>query len=333
MQLPAVTIARSSSRNSTIRAGVELLRSYRRLANLPPMDKVQPQSDVTQVICGVLRQRLDHWRKFIDLIAMEHRNAPAFIYRGQARDWPLLSSLDRLETQAGNKRDFTRQPSEQFDCPVASREQHLQAFKDAARGRFPAELRGESDDEWWALARHHGLATPVLDWTVYPFMALYFAFEESHVLFGGNLIAPQTRFVYRASWHLIQDLGAAPGDSPRVFIPRLTGSHRVVAQGAVCVAMPCAKWPDHTDLESYVRKRYADENGPARTRRSRAVLEVIEIPSLEREDCLKLLNKMGINRMTMYPDLDGAAAFVNSLWELDFDTAFGAISLKADNTR
>lgn len=52
-----------------------------------------------------------------------------------------------------------------------------------------------------------------------------------------------------------------------------------------------------------------------------------------RDDCLKLLNKMGINRMTMFPDLDGSAAFVNALWELDFDTAFGAISLKTGSTR
>lgn len=311
----------------------ESLRSCKSLANLLTMPNLQPQGDEPQVVSGVLRRRLENWRKFVDLVADEHRNAPAFIYRGQAHDWPLLSSLDRLETKAGKKRDFTRQPAGRFDCPAASREQHLQAFKDAARGRIPSELHGESDEEWWALARHHGLATPVLDWTVYPFMALYFAFEESHVLFADNLIAPETRFVYRASWHLIQDSGAAPGDSPRVFIPRLAGSRRVVAQGAVCVVMPCATWPEHTDLESYVQRRYADENGPACSRRGRAVLEVIEIPSMGRDDCLKLLNKMGINRMTMFPDLDGSAAFVNALWELDFDTAFGAISLKTGSTR
>jgi hypothetical protein len=32
---------------------------------------------------------------------------------------------------------------------------------------------------------------------------------------------------------------------------------------------------------------------------------------------------MNINRMSLFSDLDGAARYVNSLWEIDFDTALG----------
>ena len=34
---------------------------------------------------------------------------------------------------------------------------------------------------------------------------------------------------------------------------------------------------------------------------------------------------MNINRMSLFADLDGAARYINSLWELDFDTALGAL--------
>ncbi len=39
-----------------------------------------------------------------------------------------------------------------------------------------------------------------------------------------------------------------------------------------------------------------------------------------------MLNKMSINRRSLFPDLDGVGRYINSLWELGFDTLLGRIS-------
>ncbi|HRT50389.1 MAG TPA: hypothetical protein P5279_07850, partial [Anaerohalosphaeraceae bacterium] len=37
------------------------------------------------------------------------------------------------------------------------------------------------------------------------------------------------------------------------------------------------------------------------------------------------LDHMNINRASLFPDLDGAARYVNDLWEVNFDKAIGYI--------
>jgi hypothetical protein len=80
--------------------------------------------------------------------------------------------------------------------------------------------------------------------------------------------------------------------------------------------------PGGTDLESWIREHFPDETDEL-PHQARAVLERIVIANRDRLDCLKFLNKMNINRMSLFPDLDGAARYTNALWELDFDTSLG----------
>jgi len=287
-----------------------------------------------EISSGVRRHRLSSWREFIDVLIEQHADSPAFLYRGQAHDWPLLATIDRLEQQFPTRSVTMAWPcarEHQFDGPPVLRDGHLQAFKDASRGRVSEAMLRANDDEWWSLARHHGLATPILDWNIYPLVALYFAFEDAQIEVGKSVVEPESRFIYRVSRHLLKKPGTdGPGegsasnlaDAPRVFLPSVAGSARIVAQGAVCVFMPQAPWLSHLDLEAYVRATHPNETTD-QTPLPRCILEIIEIASVGRKECLKFLNKAGINRMSMYPDLDGSARYINAMWELGFDTALG----------
>ena len=199
---------------------------------------------------------------------------------------------------------------------------HLEAFKEAVRGKRGANPQDMTENEWWALAQHHGLATPLLDWTYSPFVALYFAFEEAGYIDWKTrqFSEPEMRAVCVVPFHLVAGNRSEEHPAPTVFSPRRELGHRLSSQAGVFLRMPPG-----TDLESSVQARFPDETTSNTNWHARAILTRIIIPSKGREDCLKFLNKMNINRMSLFPDLDGASQYINRLWELDFDTALGQL--------
>jgi hypothetical protein len=171
------------------------------------------------------------------------------------------------------------------------------------------------DDECWALAQHHGLATPMLDWTLSPFVALFFAFEQPADV--------PNRIVLAVSTSVIDEKDTEGDRAPRPFLPNSAASYRLLAQAGLFLRMPAK-----TELESYVRSHFAEES-TSTSLHARDVLIRIQIKNEGRMDCLKMLNKMNINRMSLFPDPDGAAAYINALWETNFDTSLGYI--RGDN--
>ncbi|HBG78894.1 MAG TPA: hypothetical protein DDW84_08685 [Phycisphaerales bacterium] len=281
--------------------------------------------DVKMIKNGFLEHRLGSWKEFSDLIENKEFSWPTLIYRGQANaDWKVESTLDRLERLFPTTTYSVDGKSERFDRPPVWRELQLQRFKELCRGRLGTNPPLEKDeDEWWALAQHHGLATPMLDWTYSPFVALFFAFENEKFACGDKWSEPKERAVFALCYHLIDDNAKENEETPKPFSPRSYASYRLINQGGLFLKMPTGK-----DIATYVSSHFTEDTyseEPTGNRHARPILQKIIIPNKERKECLWFLNKMNINRASLFPDIDGAAKHTNNLWEIDFDSAIGNI--------
>lgn len=235
---------------------------------------------------------LQHWSYFDDYITEKMIDRRQFIWRGQASAaWLLESTLDRLLKRREMLQDRN------------VRDAHLQRFKLAARGRRGANPSlFKSDNDWWALGQHFGLATPLLDWTTSPYVAAYFAFvaedcdgAERRAVFGVS------RNAIRVGSDRARTQSEGSGRMPIVEVvePLMDENSRLVSQGGLFT-----RAPDATDVEAWIRKYFESKSKTTR-------LVKITIPNSDRELALRSLNRMNINHLSLFPDLYGASKFAN----------------------
>jgi hypothetical protein len=185
---------------------------------------------------------------------------------------------------------------------------HLEAFKYATRGRRGAHPSALADNEWWALGQHYGLATPLLDWSHSPYAAAYFAFEE----LGGD--STPYRVVYGLDQRAVNSKNHEIEHGPSLeqgripvvdFVDPLSDENpRLVSQGGLFTRAPIG-----TPIEQWVAQAFEGSTSP--------VLVRIEIPNGDRVTCLRALNRMNINHLSLFPDLIGASRSTNLKLELD----------------
>jgi len=220
---------------------------------------------------------------------LEHRH---FIWRGQRdSNWLLEPTLDRLlrsHGKTGNTKIINA---------------HLKRFKMATRGRRgsnPPIMQNEND--WWALGQHNNLATPLLDWSRSPYVALFFAFQEATTSSTGKraVFGLSQTTVEFISLKISQKTSGAANSNIIEFIEPLSDENaRLVNQNGLFSRSPIG-----IDVETWVKKNIDHSDKKVR-------LYKIYIPETQRVRILQLLNRMNINHLSLFPDLYGASKFVN----------------------
>lgn len=252
-----------------------------------------------------------------------------FVFRGQANsDWPLETTFTRLLHRAG----YRPKLRENWYSTRALQIENFRHFLVGRRGANPASLSNESA---WALGQHYGLATPLLDWTTSPYIALFFAYtgaesdgpkrsvwclnrsattnfdrkiKKLEILELDEFKKYKLRYNSSIDTHkrrvdLILD-AALKGGHIKFFVPENDENARIVSQSGVLSMLP-----NERSIDSW-----ADQLHP------KALIK-INLPNNPefRATILTQLNLMNINYATLFPDIGGAALHSNFLAELRFD--------------
>gem|GEM_PF-230780 len=265
------------------------------------LDQFQEKFSPRQISSGFYQIDLSSWRDFTEVIHSRGLHRNTLLYRGHTRaDWPLTPSLFR---DTASVKD------------AANRERlQLRQFRMAARGRCRLEVSA-SDEQWWALGQHMGLRTPLLDWSASPFVALFFAFSEQR---EENDNTPRAVLVLdrRLVRNRCKEIEKEEGGVERIvqFVEPFSHENtRIVGQAGLFTMTPPG-----LSLEAWVDKEF-------RKNADKMVLIKILVPSdrKDREDCLRSLNRMNINYLSLFPDLDGSARHCNLAREMNAYSGVG----------
>jgi hypothetical protein len=255
------------------------------------------------------------WGEFRSFVDEDRQVLPVY-WRGQMDpNWPLASAFEReiLALNGGWKENASKmypydgrymrdgEPIWEKDFYQSMRDRYLQAFERAAsglRGPNPARLKR---DQWWALGRHYGLVTPLLDWSEKPYIAAFFVLWDLFntmkssgrgIEFSGREVA-----IYRLfhNEHL-------EGHGLRVLKPLVDELGRLQGQRSVFT------WLDSE--EYFELQGFLDNTGRG------DLLTQIVLSEQAVLDGLRDLSAHGIDHRLLFPDLTGAALYANTRWDL-----------------
>lgn len=202
------------------------------------------------------------------------------LFRGQSQDWDLLPKISRILPKK----------------EISILEVETKMLDDFKRLSKPFIKNIPTNEwEWLGLAQHHGMATRLLDWSTNPLAALWFVVKKPPKADSGVVWifeAPEEDILMTKT---VAKLNPYEGERTKVFQPELS-TVRIQSQNG---------WFTVHKYMKEKKKFVAFQNNS----RYKKYLQKIIIPA---EYFYKLrfqLDRMGVNRLSLFPDLDGAANY------------------------
>lgn len=175
----------------------------------------------------------------------------------------------------------------------------LMQFRDHAEAVSGMRFNLKDEDDYailLGLAQHHGLPTPLLDWTSSPYIAAFFAFSDALESAEMRPDASHVR-VYGLTREFVKASSSPVVELPRVspYVASLSisprNNPRLYAQQGLFLITNVG------EVESFVCRLEKDSGRPA--------LVAADIPVACTSEALEDLAFMGLTAATLYPGLDG----------------------------
>jgi hypothetical protein len=223
----------------------------------------------------------DQYKKWIaDLVA----GNGTFYCRGQSNhEWPLQTTFHRIADKRITLEQYLNVIIPEIHYHIcATQNEILDLTKEAEFGAF------------LGLLQHHGFPTPLLDWTISPYIAAYFAFRDVK----DN--EPQSDYVkvfvfdhklWTASFQQPLNLREMQIRYVSVIRPYARFNPRVIPQQSAFTVT------NVSDMEAYIRE--------CEKFSGKRFLYKIIIDVHEKTQIMRDLHLMGINEMTLFPTIDG----------------------------
>ena len=210
--------------------------------------------------------------KFVARIEEICSHGGNFLFRGQLEDDKLVPKFFCADTDI------------EFKTPRTEKVM-LTDFK--RRGRPFVRIEPQSEYEWLALARHHGMPTRLLDWTSSALAALWFAVSDTQKKSAGAV------WVLKFEEGDVNDFNE--GDDPfeitktKIFCPKHI-EKRFIAQGG-WFTIHCNRTPLDKEKNFKIKK--------------------ITIPRKQFNHIRFSLNICGMNQVTLFPALGGLSKHIS----------------------